>query len=209
MGDKKLFQHDQESLFDICSDFTLARSYSGVQTQRPDFIKVGGGSILSFSPKNAKHSIQINLSKGIQNTTELDFRLSFLADNITILASYVIIFFFVWALLFIPLVGAFFFFALIITAIIHIPWWVYSRGKIRKEFWLFVDSKTQALPSNRQNSFGGNMPKEPRFFSTDETNVYTPNTQSTPTSKTTQCSKCKKMVKEGTRFCPNCGNFIS
>jgi hypothetical protein len=210
LADKRLFQHHQDSLFDICSDFTLARTYSNIQTKKPDFIKANGGSFFSLSPKNAKHSIQINLNTKNLHTTELDFKTSFLADNIAILVGYGILFLFVWITMFIPIIGVLFVFVFLITLITHLPWWLYSRNKIKKEFWSYIESKVQTLQtSNQQNIFQTNTPKEPRLPSNDETSIYGPNSQPNSTPNTTKrCSKCKTPIRQGLRFCPSCGTFI-
>ena len=93
-----------------------------------------GGSFFSLSPKSAKHSVHANLIKKNNSETEINFNLSFLVDNIGLVIEYVIMILIIWFTIPIPIVGIFFLFAFIVTAAIHLPWWLYNRGKIRKEF---------------------------------------------------------------------------
>jgi len=205
----RIFKQDQNSLFKTCSDFLLARSYSGIQTQSPHSIKGNGGSFFSLSPKNAKHSIHINLTKKNNSETEINFNLSFLVDNIGLAIEYVIMILIVWFVMLISEIGFFFLFVFLVTAAIHLPWWLYNRGKIKKEFWSFVETKIQQIPSyNYRNPFPNYTPKN-FYSSNDNTDTYSSSPSlNIPTSKSRECTKCKIPLDNKTRFCPKCGSFI-
>lgn len=209
MTEIKIFKQDQNSLYKICSDFLLARSYSDIQTQSPQSIKGNGGSFFSLSPKNAKHSIQADLIKKNNSETEINFNLSFLVDNIGLVIEYVIMILIIWFTMLIPFVGIFFLFVFIVTAVIHLPWWLYNRGKIRKEFWMFIETKIQQSPQyNYGNPFPHYTPKN-FYSSNDNTDTYSSNkSQNISPIKSRECTQCKILVDDKTRFCPKCGNFI-
>lgn len=217
MTEIRIFKQDQNSLFKTCSDFLLARSYSGIQTQSPHSIKGNGGSFFSLSPKNAKHSIHINLTKKNNSETEINFNLSFLDNNIGLAIEYVIMILIILHIIGITVsaaiiaaeLGFFFLFVFLVTAAIHLPWWLYNRGKIRKEFWSFVETKIQQIPSyNYRNPFPNYTPKN-FYSSNDNTDTYSSSPSlNVPTSKSRECTKCKILVDNKTRFCSQCGNFI-
>lgn len=209
MTEIKILKQEQNSLFKTCSDFLLARSYSDIQTQGPHSIKGNGGSFFSLSPKNAKHSIHINLTKKNNSETEINFNLNFLVDNVGLVIEYSIMILIIWFTMMIPIIGIFFLFAFIVTAAIHLPWWLYNRGKIRKEFWLFVETKIQQSPShNYRNPFPNYIPQN-FYSSNDNTDTYSSNkSPNISPIKSRECAKCKILIDKKTRFCPQCGNFI-
>lgn len=198
----------------------LARSASNFQSQRPTFLRGSFGSIFSRSPRFAKHSIRIDLTQQSNGDTELNFQLRFLSDNIALLSAYICMVLIVWIASLILLVGIFFVFLFIVTAAIHVPWWLIGRGKVRKEFWNFIDTKIQTStriysPSTPQpffqNSWQQNTPNKspPSPNPSDQTNIY-PGNQSPPQGlpSVKQCSKCNIELGKDIRYCPKCGNFL-
>ncbi len=201
----------------------LARSVSNLQSQRPSFLSGSFGSIFSRSPRFAKHSIRIDLTAQNRGDTELNFQLSFLSDNIALLISYALLMLIVWIFSLIPLIGIFVVILFIITAAIHIPWWLIGRGKVRKEFWNFVDAKVQSsitfygantspfFPNQGQQNPPHIRSPPPSPNPNDETNIYASNQAppqgSLPSMK--RCTKCNIDLTKDIRYCPKCGDFLT
>jgi hypothetical protein len=205
----------------MCSDFMLARSVTNFQSQRPTFLRGSFGSIFSRSPRFAKHSIRIDLTQQSNGDTELNFQLRFLSDNIALLSAYMSLVLIVWIASLVPPVGIFFVFLFIVTASIHIPWWLISRRKVRKEFWNFIDTKVQTStriyspstpPPFFQNLGQQNIPNKspPPPNTSDETDIYPGNQSSSqvPLPSVKHCSKCNIDLYKDTRYCPKCGKFL-
>jgi len=186
----------------------LARSASDLQTQQPSHVKGSFGGIFSLSPKNAKHSIRIDLSQTRYAEIEVNFQLSFLADNISLLISYFIMILLVGIFISIPFVGLFFAGAFVVTMIIHLPWWLISRGKVRKEFWNYIETKVQTATQFHNPRFSQNQ-STPNSQN-DETDMYPGSESLSGNNLSSQkiCKKCQLEVPANARYCQKCGNFI-